>query len=66
MYNMLLDIDCLDKNWDTGTPSNWKLLNDNQVKTQFAISKLNHDFTSDEVMKSQPKVDCKMKESKEY
>ena len=61
---MLFNIDGFDKNWEIGTSSNWKLFNDSQVDTPFANSKLNRNFTTDELMNMQPKVDSKMEECK--
>ena len=65
MHNMLLDIDGRNENWENGTPSNWELINDSHIETPFTISKLNRDFTTDELMQIQTKVDSEMEESKE-
>ena len=62
IHNMLLDIDGLDENWDNGTPSNWELINDRHIETPFAISKLNRNFTTDELMQIQENVNSDMEE----
>ena len=47
------------------TPPNWELINDSHIKTPLDISKLNRNFTMDELMQIQEKIDIDMKESME-
>ena len=50
LHNMLIDIDGLDKNWDTGVPSDWEIISktynkkDDRIQTPFAIQRLKRKF----------------------